>query len=186
MAGSTKDTLMQAAVRLFAAKGIDGTTTREIAAAAGVTEGAIYRHFVGKEALVEEIFHRHYLPFADDLDAAQRVADGTQAKLQAVVRRVYAAFDRDPDLFAFLLLAQHGPMRRIGDGARTPVRVIEKLIRAGQRAGTVRRGDPRLLTQIVLGIVLQPVTGSLYGEVSPPLIEVADQVADAAWRAIGA
>lgn len=186
MKGSTKDTLMQAAVRLFAAKGIDGTTTREIAAAAGVTEGAIYRHFAGKDALVEEIFHRHYMPFADELDAAQRIAEGTEDKLRAVVRRVYAAFDRDPDLFAFLLLAQHGPMRRIADGTHTPVRVIEKLIRAGQRAGTIRRMDARLATQIVLGIVLQPATGSLYGEISPPLMAIADQVADAAWRAIAA
>ncbi|WP_162914846.1 TetR/AcrR family transcriptional regulator [Desertibaculum subflavum] len=184
MAGSTKDSLMQAAVRLFAAKGIDGTTTREIAAAAGVTEGAIYRHFVGKEALVEEIFHRHYLPFAAELDAARGTAEGAEAELRAVVRRVYAAFDRDRDLFAFLLLAQHGPMRRIADGAATPVRVIEKLVRAGQRAGTIRRMDARLATQIVLGAVLQPATGSLYGEVSPPLIAIADQVAEAAWRAI--
>lgn len=184
MAGSTKDTLMQAAVRLFAAKGIDGTTTREIAAAAGVTEGAIYRHFVGKEALVAEIFHRHYMPFADELEAAQRVVDGTQAKLQAVVRRVYAAFDRDPDLFAFLLLAQHGPMRHIPEGTHTPVRVIEKVVRAGQRAGEVRRMDARLATQIVLGIILQPATGNLYGEIAPPLIAVADQVAAAAWRAL--
>lgn len=40
---------------LFARRGFDGVTTREIAAAAGVSEPILYRHFPSKEALFDEI-----------------------------------------------------------------------------------------------------------------------------------
>ena len=43
--------LIETALDLFAHKGYEGTTTREIAAAAGVTESVIFRHFPSKQAL---------------------------------------------------------------------------------------------------------------------------------------
>jgi AcrR family transcriptional regulator len=43
--------LIAAAMRLFASQGFDGTTTREIAEAAGVNEAIIFRHFPSKEDL---------------------------------------------------------------------------------------------------------------------------------------
>jgi TetR/AcrR family transcriptional regulator len=43
--------LIETALDLFARKGFEGTTTKEIAAAAGVTEGVIFRHFPSKHAL---------------------------------------------------------------------------------------------------------------------------------------
>lgn len=70
---STKDNLLRAAISLFASRGVAATTTREIATEAGVSEGAIYRHFTGKERLVEEIFTRHAAALAAELDAAQEL-----------------------------------------------------------------------------------------------------------------
>lgn len=43
--------LINAAMRLFSSKGFDGTTTREIAQAAGINEALIFRHFRTKEEL---------------------------------------------------------------------------------------------------------------------------------------
>jgi TetR/AcrR family transcriptional regulator, regulator of cefoperazone and chloramphenicol sensitivity len=47
-----KQALIQAALRLFASKGYEVTTTREIAAAAGCAEGLIHRYFKGKPGLL--------------------------------------------------------------------------------------------------------------------------------------
>ncbi len=45
--------MLDAAQRLFAAHGVDGTTTREIAAAAGTTERTLFKHFGSKQGLVQ-------------------------------------------------------------------------------------------------------------------------------------
>jgi TetR/AcrR family transcriptional regulator len=47
--------LIDVAIDLFAKKGFGGTTTREIAAAAGVTEAIIFRHFATKQDLYKAI-----------------------------------------------------------------------------------------------------------------------------------
>jgi TetR/AcrR family transcriptional regulator, transcriptional repressor of aconitase len=47
--------IVNAAVPLFARKGFAGTTTRELAAAAGVSEGLLFKHFPSKQSLYREI-----------------------------------------------------------------------------------------------------------------------------------
>src|SRR4029078_10232050 len=47
--------LLEIALNLFAKKGFNGTTTKEIAAATGVTEAVIFRHFPHKQALYQAV-----------------------------------------------------------------------------------------------------------------------------------
>src|SRR3954469_12747940 len=47
--------LLEIALNLFAKKGFNGTTTKEIAIAAGITEAVIFRHFPNKQALYEAV-----------------------------------------------------------------------------------------------------------------------------------
>jgi AcrR family transcriptional regulator len=52
---ATKQTLLAAAVEVFAQRGFDGATTKEVAARAGVNEGLIQRYFGGKAGLLQAI-----------------------------------------------------------------------------------------------------------------------------------
>lgn len=54
-AEARREQLIRVAIELFSEKGFSGTTTKEIAHAAGVTEALIFRHFPTKEALYEAI-----------------------------------------------------------------------------------------------------------------------------------
>jgi AcrR family transcriptional regulator len=65
----TRDRIEQAAVRLFVEKGVAETTIKDIAGAVGLSEGALYRHFEGKEDLVWAAFERHYVAFGETLKA---------------------------------------------------------------------------------------------------------------------
>lgn len=51
----TKERIFEAAVNLFAARGYDGASMRQIAVAVGLTESALYRHYPGKEAILDAI-----------------------------------------------------------------------------------------------------------------------------------
>jgi TetR/AcrR family transcriptional regulator len=46
-----KQQLLETALDLFSRKGFEGTTTKELACAAGVAEAVIFRHFASKQAL---------------------------------------------------------------------------------------------------------------------------------------
>src|SRR5271169_5912979 len=50
-----KAAILQAVRKVFAQKGFDGTTTRELAEAAGVSEALLFKHFPSKEALYAAI-----------------------------------------------------------------------------------------------------------------------------------
>jgi AcrR family transcriptional regulator len=52
----TRERLVQAALELFTTQGYQASTTPRIAARAGIAEGTIYRHFAGKEDLLNEIY----------------------------------------------------------------------------------------------------------------------------------
>jgi TetR/AcrR family transcriptional regulator len=52
--------LLEAALNLFSEKGFDGVTTKEIAAAAGVTEAIIFRHFPTKQALYQAVLESEF------------------------------------------------------------------------------------------------------------------------------
>src|SRR5438270_5735446 len=61
MAGPDRRTqLLEIALNFFAKKGFNGTTTKEIAAAAGVTEAIIFRHFPSKQALYTAVLDYHH------------------------------------------------------------------------------------------------------------------------------
>ena len=73
--------IMDAAEGLFASRGYDGTSLRQIAAAAGIREPGLYNHFSGKEALYEAVLLRVHGPvaeaLADHLDRAEGLRDYT-------------------------------------------------------------------------------------------------------------
>src|SRR5208337_1562144 len=52
----TKEKIFDAAVDLFAQKGYDGVSIRDIGRAVGITEAAVYKHYESKEAILESIF----------------------------------------------------------------------------------------------------------------------------------
>ena len=53
--GEVRQQILKTAIRLFAQRGFRGTTTREIALAAGVNEVTIFRHFSSKQELYAAI-----------------------------------------------------------------------------------------------------------------------------------
>jgi len=54
-AGDTKGALLRAALELFAAKGYEGTSVREIARSVGLSESVLYAHFDGKRAIFDAV-----------------------------------------------------------------------------------------------------------------------------------
>lgn len=182
----TKAKIERTALKLFAEKGVDQTTTKDLALGAEIAEGTIYRHFESKEALIQHMFAVNYLPLAAELDALQQGQSGLRAKLAAMCARFCELFDSDPDLYRFLFFVQHGQIEKLPADARTPVKVIGTVLSDAMAAGEIPRRDPALATAWILGAVTQPAVFLIYGRITGPLSPRAPEISDACWRLISA
>lgn len=178
---ATKAKIETSALRLFAEKGVDQTTTRDIAAGAGISEGAIYRHFESKDALVHELFLANYLRLAGELDDLQARETGLRQKLAAMVRAFCVLFEEDPDMFRFLLLVQHGELQKMPPESKTPVRVLRNVIEDAIQRGEIPAQDPGVANALVFGIILQPALFKVYGQIDEPMTALSARLSEACW-----
>jgi len=95
---TTKDRLLDAAEALFAHKGYDAVSIREIAGAADVNLAAVNYHFQGKENLYREVLRRRLAPKREKLLAAiagVEAAGDDQPRLEMLVRAFVGAHLED-------------------------------------------------------------------------------------------
>jgi AcrR family transcriptional regulator len=180
----TRDLISRTALRLFVEQGIDGTTIRDIAAAAGIAEGTLYRHYPGKDALAWDLFSKNYTAFALELQRVQAGQATLRTKLDAMVRQFCAFFDRDPVLFSYLLLAQHGQLQKLTPEMPNPVEVVREVLAWGMDRGEVPASDPNVVAAMVLGIVLQIAIFKIYQRLTQSLTSLAEVMVDACWRVV--
>ena len=68
---TTRERILTAASRLFAERGYDGTSTRQIADAVGIRQPSLFHHFASKQAIMEALLD---LTYAAPADVAERLA----------------------------------------------------------------------------------------------------------------
>jgi AcrR family transcriptional regulator len=180
----TRNRIEKAAIRLFVEKGVAEASVRDIARAVDISEGALYRHFISKDELVWAAFERHYVAFADRLDALAHAETTAQGKLATMIRGFCQAHDEDPTLFRFLLFVQHGQLSRLAPGTPTPVDIVRTVLECGIASKEIPEQDPDLATALVFGIVLQPVTFAAYGRLPSTMSSMSDRLVTAAWAAV--
>ena len=183
-AEETKARVERAALTLFVARGVTETTTREIAMAASIAEGTIYRHFPSKEQLGLDLFLRHHRALAEALAGAAQRAQGLRAQIDAIVRCYCAWADDDWTLFAYHLLTQHMFLAMVPEGTPNPVDVLRGVIVQAMAAGEIPSRDADLATAAAIGTVMQPATYKLYGRFEGPLGAHANFFAEAAWAVL--
>jgi AcrR family transcriptional regulator len=90
---ATRDRVLEVAERLFAQRGLDAVSIRDITGAAGVNLGAINYHFGTKEKLIAAVFSRRMGPLTDErlhaLEAAERAAGDEPPELEAVLEAMF-------------------------------------------------------------------------------------------------
>ena len=154
-----KEQLLAVAVDLFSRKGFKGTTTREIAAAAGVTEAIIFRHFETKEHLYKAIIDQRM----NSSDAAAWIAEFRKAMDrdddEGVVRHLIAAIiethKNDPKFERLMLYAA----LEENEVALLYMRQVTACIADAYRSYFKRRQKKGLLRAISPEIALTAIVG---------------------------
>lgn len=183
----TRARIEAAALSLFASRGVDGASMRDIAGAVGVTEGALYRHFASKDELARALFLSRYGALARGVEAIRASRPDFAGRLDALVGMFAAAFDDDPAGFAYVLVSQHEHLRNLP--AASPDNAVEALGRVfsdAMAAGEIPEADVALVTALALGLMVQPAIFRIYGRLAAPPSAHAATIAAAIRRAVGA
>src|SRR5579871_4604264 len=104
-----RNQLLEAALEVFSRKGFEGTTTKEVAAAAGVTEAIIFRHFPTKQALYTAVLDQH----VESAEIQNWLAEikgwmeqnNDEEVLRSIARAILTSYRRDPRYERVLLFA---------------------------------------------------------------------------------
>lgn len=181
---------MAAALATFAELGYDGTRIRHIAARAGVSDAALYTHHRSKEEVALALFRLHIGRYADALaGVADERASPVEQRVRGIAHATLEAFAEGPDAVAFVIGHQARFIGSLPADFPYPIRIVERLLDEGQRAGVVRDGPVRLLAALVFGAIVQPIRTVMEapaGTIDLVPASTREVVADAAWRAVAA
>jgi AcrR family transcriptional regulator len=86
----TFNAILEAAGKLFSEHGYEETTTHQIAAAAGVSVGALYRYFDGKQAILKEVYTREISGLRRRILEGFSIADIIGQDVKGLVRKTMA------------------------------------------------------------------------------------------------
>ena len=176
----------EAAIRLFAERGLAATTVKDIATEAGVTEGALYRHYTGKNDMAWKLYCREVIAFTAELEPVLMESAGTLGeRLGEAVRFIYRYYGRYPDRLAFVMLTRQGlPSQRLADEGLDPDAMMVRFIRKELKSGEIRRGagSPMLLMSMLRGVGLEPIYMHRYGRIKTAPLRLASQVTEACLR----
>src|SRR5579871_6454388 len=166
---SAKAKIDYAAIDLFIHMGVEAATTKLIAKAADVSEGAIYRHYRSKDELALTLFMGAHRRLSALVEAAAEGHTGVKAKAAAIVRAYCQAADENWPLFTFHMLSMHRFLRFYQEDGRDPVSVVEKLVKRAMIEAELPPADPRILASMAIGVIVQTAQNKAYGRFAEPL-----------------
>jgi TetR/AcrR family transcriptional regulator len=166
-----REQILDSAVAVFGRKGFAGTTTRELAREAGVSEAMIFRFFPHKAALYRAIIDRFIVSSGDPFprDAAR---GDDEAVLAGLAENLIRAIEEDPCFLRLLLhsaLEQHDLSRLFLEARILKVtRALARYLRGRMREGALRQGPPLVAARSFLAMPIHyALMNTLYGSAMP-------------------
>jgi AcrR family transcriptional regulator len=183
--GERRLQIVLVAMRLFSRRGFRGTTTKEIAVAAGVSEAMVFRHFATKSELYSAILD-HKACLHDSMDPLQKVATAIErrddrAVFEGIALDALSKHDCDPEFQRLLLhsaLEQHELAHMFWEKfVRRVYRSLGKYIRERQREGAIKNVEPAMVVRAFIGMVMHHSLNNNLWDRKRSLLKISNQVA---------
>ena len=161
-AARTREEILEAAIKLFARRGILATTMAELAKAIRMTPGALYWHFPTKEdlllAAIEELHQRYTKEFVDLLVEGRKLSARQQLVAFFERTQTFLRYHRDYGNFFAMVAAESAESNprvasAIGEALGTYAQVVAGIVKYGQeKTGEFRKEyDPLTMAHALMG-----------------------------------
>jgi AcrR family transcriptional regulator len=185
-----RQAILDAALHLFATRGLRATSVEDICNASGASNGSLYHHFGSKEGIAATL----YVSAIDDYQrgalAVFRDSQSAEAGFCGCVEH-YLQWVLDHREFAVLMLAvEHTDVRELAANQvaalnETFLRGIGEWMSGRAAAGELPDVAADLMMPAVLGPARRFAELWLEGKTHTPMTEAARVLADVAWRGLG-
>ncbi len=162
LAQKRQQQILQAAAQVFAEKGFAGATIRDIARAAGISEGSIYLYFKNKQDLLVHLPRQFIQPPVDKVRAASTKADAPSPAtlLQFIVQNIVDTVMHNREIVRVLFTSlptmdEETRATYMREGPLYAMEMLESYIRAQQAAGIFRADvDAAIAARALPGMML--------------------------------
>jgi AcrR family transcriptional regulator len=183
-AARRREQLLEVALHVFAARGFHHTSMNDVAEAAGVTKPVLYQHFTSKRALYLELLElvSHRLMAA--IDDATSAAAGPREQVERGLRAYFRFVVDSPDEYQLMF---GGGTRRDAEFAQEAARLERSIAEVIADLITVEGLSDHervLLAHGIVGLAEGATRHWLGDDLDLDADEVADRVADLAWRGL--
>lgn len=189
--------ILDAATKLFASGGFHATSTRKIAATAGVSEGTVFHYFGSKNALMLGILDRFYHEVLNP--RAAEILDtimDTHSRIRALARHHSNALAKDNALMMRLLQVYVGvDFEYLGSNAESPLRSLnrhyvhyfDRILREGIERGDLRNDlSIRPLRDLFFGTLEYGLRTHVCARAEQDLEEYVDELIAPLWLGMAA
>ncbi|HYP01120.1 MAG TPA: TetR/AcrR family transcriptional regulator [Pyrinomonadaceae bacterium] len=175
--------ILGVAMRLFSQHGFRGTTTKEIAQAAGVSEAMVFRHFANKEELYRAIIdHKacadNFQRPCDIVPEALALRDD-RAVFSGLALAMMRHHEHDTEFLRLLThsaLEGHELANMFWDqNVRRMYEFLGSYIRDRQRDGAMREVDPAIVVRAFLGMIIHHSLNNLLWDTPRRLLDIPNE-----------
>lgn len=163
----TRQKVLDAARALFAERGYEPATIRDIAKGAGMSTGAVFANFQDKAELFEAVLTEDLTKLAEVLKAAAASETTVRGRLLAALTAAYhGSLEHLPLVQAVVARSWFQPVAaemRIRAVVKPLVGIVSDTLQAGVREGSLRQdADVRLLSDLIYGAFLSNYRQAAY------------------------
>ena len=163
----TRQKVLDAARALFAERGYEPATIRDIAKGAGMSTGAVFANFQDKAELFEAVLTEDLARLAETLRAAAAGESTVRGRVLAALTAAYhGTLEQLPLVQAVVARSWFQPVAaemRMREAIRPVVEVVAGALQAGVREGDLRQdADVRLLAEVIYAAFLSNYRRAAY------------------------
>jgi len=156
---SVRERILTEATRLFAERGVAGTSIQAVSEAAGITRPTLVYHFKSKDGLREAVLDALMGHWRDELPRLMAAAASGGPRLESLTAALFDFFRRDPARARLLLREVLDRPEAMAERLRRDLQPMTGLltaaVRAGQSQGLLQAdADPASFTVLIISAAL--------------------------------
>jgi AcrR family transcriptional regulator len=179
---NTKEKILESALKLFSEKGIRETTIKDIAKEVGITEGAIYRHFVSKDQIVRTLFSTYAERLYEELISVVEEKTSIENRFFKLVKTFLNFCFENPQAFKFINLFHYLRAEEVKNFQNLPKDALMKFVDEGFKKGIIKVRRELALAMVVG--TLERTFLLVEGGIMEREAGLEEELAEVLWKAI--